>query len=212
MERLRPEAVLVHAYNAQEPKRGLKQPVRPNLRGRLQIAAAKQLQKHGVENFVFTGGKLAGGQFPPIARVNATEFIRRSNLSEENVFVCPAGYDTSTEIDHFLKLAKAQNWIELGDLANQTHISRIGKIYQKRRRGVESLSTEKVLTTFPSFRNAQRYQRVIDKLHCSEEERRFRIQERFLNLIQLFPGGETLLRILASRLKRIERWLIEPSA
>jgi hypothetical protein len=199
------EAILVHVYGySQDGKR-------PNLRARLNVAAAHHLHDtQGVSNFVVAGGRVLNPDFDTIAEVTAEELRRklpkRAKIIALPSMIDPDGQvkevrDTTREIDVFLSTAQEHGWTQLASLADRVHIPSIMIAYRNRRQNVHILSSEQVLGNMENRYTAVRYRWFFDRLQRSNGEFRFMLQEFIKCFAYLAPGGEAFIRRKADTIK-----------
>lgn len=209
-------AALLHVYGYNEdqrpPDRKSKHsiPIRPDIRGRLVISAARELKKDGlVDNFVLSGEGVSGK--PPASSVAAEETIRRTHTDYNHVYVNPqAPFTTSGELKTLHKTADDNSWQNLLSISWQLHKPRIQVLakkifrrslidlfFRRRKRRLVFLSAEDVLSSHPTHRNRARYKRVIDNVHDTQEERNWQAYEEKLLKIIRIPFASDMLDAVA---------------
>ena len=195
------DAALLDVYGYKEEKCPPTASERPHKRGRLVIAAARELYESGqVEHFVFSGGP-ALGRSEPISTLAAEDLIRKSHIDPENVTTNPsADVTTSNELKTLKNELSDNRWVNSVSIGWELHKKAIKNLAKKRlnkNTRHKVLSAEEILARYPNERNARRYARVIDAIHNSESERRFQEYENRMHVIMRLPFAVELLDILA---------------
>lgn len=214
------DAVLVHVYGYHKDR----PEVRPDIRGRLQVSAARQLQKLGVEKFVVAVGEMEmhGKKLPPLAVVTGRELTRRLSLDEDTVAIMPTRLkqvdgkpeetqvkDTLGEIEAMEQVAEERGWENLASLANRTHTIRIRQLWGHEGNNASVLTMEDILSSIPNKRNAKRYKKVLRKLNWSLGEILFILQEIPKIVLSIHPVGARLLQNTAEKLRKKPGILID---
>lgn len=226
MEKLKPvpEGVLMTAYGYQkrtvavhgEDGSVLKRDViRPDKRARLSIAALRETKKvleaegiPGFDNFVVSGGRIAGEDHPDIASVDAEELTRKLHLKPEQINVRPflktgkEVKETSGEIDALGEVAAEKGLENVIVVANLIHTFSIRRQLKKFLPQARVFSAEEILTNLPDERKAKRYKKVIRKMHWSLDSLQFVVHESLKNAILTLPNGNKILRDKAQRMER----------
>ena len=199
-------AALLHVYGYNEDQRPDREnkhpaPVRPDIRGRLVISAAKELKKVGlVDNFVLSGKGVSGK--PPASLVAADETIRRTHTDYNHVCTNPkAPFTTSGELKTLRKTADDNSWQNLLSISWELHKPRVKalakKIFRRKKKKIVFLSAEDILLSYPTPRNIARYKRVIDNVHDTQEERNWQVYEEKLLKIIRIPFASNVLDLVA---------------
>ena len=195
------DAALLHVYGYGERKDN--EPSRLSSRSMLVLEAARSLMQAGkVENFVFAS-RPALGIKEPMGTVTANEFMRMPRIDPKHVFVNPsAPATTNQELQFLSQMAKKHRWTQVVSIGCELHkrtITTLAERIFKNRVNFEFKSAEEILQTYPSPRDQQKYQDIIDSLHNSEGERKFaRYESGLANKFKLhFPFGPEILDLVA---------------
>ncbi|MDP3987693.1 MAG: hypothetical protein Q8P80_00955 [Candidatus Levybacteria bacterium] len=198
-------AALLHVYGYNEDQRPNREnkhpvPVRPDIRGRLVISAARELKKAGlVDNFVLSGEGISGK--PPASLVAADETIRKTHTDSTHVCANPqAPFTTSGELKTLRKTADDNSWQNLLSISWELHKPRIQALAKKifRKKGeIVFLSAEHVLLSYSTPRNTARYKQVIDSVHNTQEEQNWQAYEKKLLKIIRIPFASDVLDFVA---------------
>lgn len=200
------DAALLHVYGYNEDQRPDRKnkhpvPVRPDVRGRLVISAARELKKAGlVDNFVLSGEGVSGK--PPASLVAAEETIRRTHTDYNHVCANPqAPFTTSGELKTLHKTADNSSWQNLLSISWEIHKPRIQalakKIFSRKKKKIVFLSAEHVLLSYPTPRNTARYKQVVDSIHNTQEEQNWQAYEKKLLKIIRIPFASDVLDAVA---------------
>lgn len=201
------DAALLHVYGYKEEKCPPDSPERPSIRTRLVIAAARDLYRNGqTDHFVFSG-EPALGKTEPMSTLAAEDFIRKTRIDPKNVLInSDADITTNQELRTLRQAAIDNGWRSLVSIGWSLHEKRINEVAAKRlwkklsRIGAkhEVLTAEKILSDYQSPRNAARYEKVIERIHNSESEKRWEKYERRVLLIsKRVPFGIEILDFVA---------------
>lgn len=196
------DAALLHVYDYKENNSLNPTRERPGLRTRLVIAAARELIKNGqVDQFVLSGGPVQG-KTESLSTLASDHLVRTAHIERQNVDTNPsAQVTTSREIKTLKDKVLVSSWTNTVSIGWELHRSRIeilaNKILPKEKINHKVLSAEQVLSTYPSARNIKRYAQVMDSIHNSKSEARWKSYERRLLPIMRFPFAVEILDFVA---------------
>lgn len=204
------DAAVLHVYGYKERKEN--EHVRPAFYSRLVLAAARELRKAGqVENFTLSGKQFLGEK-EPVSTITANEFVRKAKDDSQNVYVNPsAPVTTNQELKFLRKEAEkpAHNWSHVVSIGWELHKPTIKTLadrifsgrtflwFKREKIDIDFKSAEEILQTYPSPRNQERYKRIIDELHQSEGEKKWKkYEERKAKILNL-PFVPEILDVVA---------------
>lgn len=199
------DAVLAHVYmynfQAERP--------RSSIRGHMQVSALAHLYREGRIGKIFiAGGKVWGEDYPSLAELMRDE-LQRKSVKTEDIIINPQAKDTPKEIDLFLQEAENRNWVNIGDVANETHQRRIVLLYSKRRKKITHISAEKVLSSIQQPNHPYRqfpYLQFLENFSQSDMEKVFKRRELFVTTLYRL-GFEKLLSRFA-RSNRVQKFKV----
>ncbi|MDP2632418.1 MAG: hypothetical protein Q8P25_01715 [Candidatus Curtissbacteria bacterium] len=196
------DAALLHVYDYKENNGQNSVRERPGLRSRLVVAAARLLFKNNqVDQFVLSGGA-ALGKTEALSTLSADHLVRTGHIDHNSVKTNrSAQVTTSKELETLKDEALVSSWSNTVSIGWELHRNRIqmlaNKILPKAKIDHKVLTAEQVLSTYPSERNAKRYESIIDAIHNSEGELRWQSYEKRMMLVMRIPFATQLLDFVA---------------
>lgn len=199
------DAALLHVYGYKDQtiNPGKKvPPLRPALRSRLVIAAARELFERGlIENFILSGQAMIG-KVEAVSTLTARELVHRTHIDPEHVFVNPdSPVTTSQELRFLHKIASQKNWSKLLCIGWELHRDNveilIPKKFKRSKMQITFKSAKEILGAYPSLTNQDRYGCVIDNIENSPGEKKWAEYEKRKNKIVSLPFGDKILDLVA---------------